>query len=75
MSYKYEILALAREAREKEVVEYQVNIDNFSLALERIGDDPDLQEFKAQISNLLSSSLVEQKKAKIMLDVILSQLE
>jgi hypothetical protein len=73
--YKNEILKSALEARIKEVTEYQVNIDNFTLALERIGDDSDLQEFKAHVANLLASSRLEQKKSKIMLDVIKSQVE
>ena len=74
-TYHREILTAALDARIKEVTEYQVNIDNFRLALVRIGDDPELQEFKAQIEGLLASSIFEQKKAKIMLDVIQSQLE
>ena len=74
-TYHREILTAALDARIKEVTEYQVNIDNFRLALVRIGDDPELQEFKAQIEGLLASSIFEQKKARIMLDVIQSQLE
>lgn len=74
-AYRNEILTSALDARIREVTEYQVNIDNFSLAIERIGNDPELQEFKVQIEGLLSSSILEQKKAQIMLDVIKSQLE
>lgn len=73
--YKKEILKLALDARIKEVTEYQVNIDNYRLALERIGDDTELQAFKNQLQDLLKSSLLEQKKAKVMLDVIKSQVE
>lgn len=74
-NYKKELLSLAYEARVKEVTEYQVNIDNFTLAIAAIGNDPDLQDFKAQLENLLISSLAEQKKAKLMLDVVKSQME
>lgn len=74
-NYKNEILTAALDARIKEVTEYQVNINNFRLAIERIGDDPDLQEFKTGLQNLLESSLLEQRKAQIMLGVIKSQLE
>lgn len=74
-TYHREILTAALDARIKEVTEYQVNIDNFRLALVRIGDEPELQEFKAQIEGLLASSIFEQKKAKIMLEVVQSQLE
>ena len=73
--YHREILTSALDARIKEVTEYQVNIDNFTLAIERIGDDPDLQEFKQQLEGLLASSILEQRKAQIMLDVVQSQLE
>jgi hypothetical protein len=72
--YQKEILTAALDGRVKEVTEYQVNIDNFRLAIERIGDDADLQEFKQQLQGLLSSSILEQRKAQVMLEVIQSQL-
>jgi hypothetical protein len=74
-AYHLEILTSALDGRIKEVTEYQVNITNFSLAIERIGDDPELQDFKANLEGLLASSILEQRKAQIMLDVIQSQLE
>ena len=67
---KKEILKSALAARQQEVSEYQINIDNYRLAIEEIGDDVDLQEFKSQLCELLRTSLLEQKKAKIMLRVI-----
>jgi len=73
--YHREILTSALETRLKDVTEYQVNITNFSLAIERIGDDPELQDFKANLQGLLASSILEQRKSQIMLDVIQSQLE
>jgi hypothetical protein len=73
--YQKEILTSALDARIKEVTEYQVNIDNFRLAIERIGDDPELQPFKQQLQELLASSVAEQRKAQVMLEVIQSQLE
>jgi len=73
--YQKEILTSALDGRIKEVTEYQVNIDNFTLAIERIGDDAEMQEFKQQLQGLLDSSIVEQRKAKLMLEVIKSQLE
>lgn len=73
--YRKEILTTALGARIKEVTEYQVNIDNYRLAIEHIGDDEELQPFKQQIQTLLVSSLLEQRKAQIMLDVIQSQME
>lgn len=73
--YRKEILTAALDARVKEVTEYQVNIDNYRLAIERIGDDEELRPFKQQIQTLLASSLLEQRKAQIMLDVIRNQTE
>ena len=75
LDYRTEILTAALDARIKEVTEYQVNIDNFRLAIEHVGDDPELQDFKANLSGLLASSILEQRKAQIMLDVIRAQLE
>ena len=74
-NYRLEILTTALDARIKEVTEYQVNIDNFRLAIARVGVEPELQDFKAQLEGLLASSILEQKKAQIMLDVIRAQLE
>lgn len=74
-SYHREILTAALESREKEVTEYQVNIDNFTRAIEAIGDDDELQHFKAQLSELLASNKLEQRKAKIMLGVVMAQLQ
>lgn len=73
--YKQQILSTALEARQREVTEYQVNIDNFRLAIDKIGNDVELAEFRTQLEGLLKSSLYEQRKAKIMLEVIQSQLE
>lgn len=75
IQHKQQILESALEARKKEVTEYQVNIDNFRLAIEKIVGDAELVEFKEQLDGLLKSSIYEQRKAKIMLEVIQSQLE
>jgi hypothetical protein len=75
IKYKQELLQVALDARKKEVTEYQVNIDNFRLAIQKIGDNPELAEFKTQLESLLKSSLYEQSKAKIMLEVIQDQME
>ncbi len=69
------MLLTGKEQRINEITEYQVNIDNFQLALKLIGDDPDLQEFKGQLENLLASNILEQKKSKIMHDVVTTRLE
>lgn len=73
--YKKELLTSALDARVREVTEYQVNIDNFRAAIAKIGSDAELADFKVQLEGLLASSLIEQRKAQIMLDVIREQVE
>jgi hypothetical protein len=72
---KLEILSEALKAREEEVLHYQINIDNYRLAIEKSKDDEELAEFVERLRELLASSLLEQKKAKIMLEVIREQVE
>jgi hypothetical protein len=74
-----EILAMSLEGREQEVMTYQINIDNYALALEEIGSLPpdernELSDFAEQLRTLLTSEKLEQKKAKIMLAVVKKQL-
>ena len=75
-----EILAMSLDARVQEVMHYQINIDNYTLALEKIGELPaderaELSGFADQLRGLLASEKLEQKKAKIMLAVIQKQVE
>jgi hypothetical protein len=75
-----EILAMSLEARVAEVMHYQINIDNYTIALQEIGNLPpeeltELSEFADQLRTLLISEKLEQKKAKIMLSVIKKQVE
>ena len=73
-----EVLAASLDARIQEVMLYQINIDNYTIALEEIGTLPpderaELSAFTEQLRGLLSSETLEQKKAKIMLEVIRQQ--
>jgi len=73
-----EILAMSLEAREAEVMHYQINIDNYTLALQEISKLPpeernELSAFVEQLTTLFASEKIEQKKAKIMLAVIKQQ--
>ena len=70
-----ETLKEALGAREEEVLMYQINIDNYERAIEKSKDDPELGEFVDRLHELLVSSRLEQKKAKIMLEVIREQIE
>jgi hypothetical protein len=76
---KEEILATSLDARIQEVMHYQINIDNYVLALEEIDNLPpderaDLLSFAEQLQALLVSERLEQKKSQIMLSVIKRQL-
>lgn len=73
-----EILKMSLEARIQEVMGYQINIDNYTIALSEISkksqeDQAELSEFSDQLRNLLASEKLEQKKAEIMLAVIQQQ--
>lgn len=72
-----EILKQALEARNQEVMGYQINIDNYTLAIKHIeaSGDAELDAFKEQLTKLLASEILEQKKAKVMQAVIKQQLE
>lgn len=74
---KQTILAGALKGREDEVLHYQINIDNYTLALQELErmNDPQLGPFQQQIKQLLASELLEQKKAMVMLGVIKKQVE
>ena len=72
---KKEILTNALTQREEEILGYQINIDNYTIAIELAKEDADLAPFVQQLHELLSSSILEQKKAKIMLQVIQKQIE
>lgn len=69
-NYKSELITNAIESRRREVTEYQVNIDNYRMAIDRIKDDAEMKEFKEHLENLLSASVREQRKAQLMLDVL-----
>jgi hypothetical protein len=75
-----EILALSLDGRKQEIMHYQINIDNYTIALEEIAklpmaDQQELSAFTDQLHSLLTSEKLEQKKAKIMLTVIQKQME
>ena len=75
-----EILRINLDARVQEVMHYQINIDNYTLALENIAsmnadERAELSGFADQLRGLLASEKLEQKKAKVMLVVLQQQLE
>ena len=74
-----EILRINYDARIQEVMHYQINIDNYTLALANIAamaadERSELLVFADQLTGLLASERMEQKKAKVMLEVLRQQL-
>ena len=74
-----EILATSLAARVQEVMHYQINIDNYTIALDEISKMPpderaEMATFASQLSELLASEKLEQKKARIMLAVVQRQI-
>lgn len=74
---KLETLKIALEGRNDEILNYQINIDNYERAIAKINaehaDKPAIVEFREQLANLLESSKTEQLKAIIIRDVIADQ--
>ena len=76
---KLDILRAAAEGRRTEVMNYQINIDNFTLAIAKIeaehANNPEMVAFSDRLKDLLHSSVTEQLKERILLEVIEQQLE
>lgn len=74
-----DILKSALDARVQEVMHYQINVDNYTLALEQIStldanERAELSGFADQLRGLLASEKLEQKKAQVMLVILQKQL-
>jgi hypothetical protein len=80
---KKTLLEREKEARTGEVFHYQINIDNFTRAIDKLvhaqyGDleiQSAMEAFKLHLEKLCKEHIVEQAKAKLMLDVVVEQLE
>lgn len=75
---RLQMLEDSAKQRRREIMHYQINIDNYRLALKEIQDnhsgDLNMVEFAKQLQGLLNSSIIEQTKEKILLKVIEKQL-
>ena len=75
---KLETLKLALDGRKEEIFGYQINIDNFTRAIEKINaeysDNPEIIEFRDKLIDMLDSHKTEQLKAIIIHDVIAEQI-
>lgn len=75
---KLDILAPALEGRNQELLGYQINIDNYILAIAKINadyaDNEDLIAFRDELQGRLDEELRQQLRSKIIRDVIADQL-
>ena len=76
---KIEKIQAAHAARAQEVEDYQINIENYTMALEEIDAKPESEraehaQFRQQLVGLLASEKREQSKSKIMLSVLERQI-
>jgi hypothetical protein len=76
---KIDTFKKALETRDEEILNYQINIDNYIRAIDKINneyiDNPAMIEFRDNLSNLLESHKTEQLKTIIIRDVIADQLD
>ena len=75
---KLETLQSALTAREDEILGYQINIDNYTRAIDKINaayaDNSAMVEFRDRLADMLEQHKTEQLKAIIIRDVIADQL-
>lgn len=75
---KRTILTTNVEMRDKEIADYQINIDNYVRAIAKIeadsSADEDMLTFKETLQQHLKDSRREQMKAKLIRDVMVDQL-
>jgi hypothetical protein len=75
---KLEILTQNAEMRRASVEAYQMNIDNYTLAVadinENFSGDPEMQAFKTRLEELLVTERREQGKERIMLRALETQI-
>ena len=76
---KLEILQTSLSGRNSEIENYQINIDNFIRAIDKINsdylDNPDIVKFRDNLIELLSQNKTEQLKSIIIRDVIAEQVK
>ena len=80
---KNKMLIDAVQMRKDEILHYQINIDNYAMAMQKIKDrytgdselDRAMAKFYEQLKELHDTSVIEREKARLMLEVIQEQVE
>lgn len=73
MNYKQQVIADAIEARENEIVLYDINIANYEHAVEASKSEPGMEEWVQQLEERLVSERRERRKAELILNALRSQ--
>lgn len=72
---RLEILAQSRVQRMRDIMLYQINIDNFETALNLIQEsDENMKQFASELRAHLAENLAQQAREVIMLKVIEAQI-
>lgn len=75
---KLQTLQSALEPRNNEILDYQINIDNYTRAIDKINaeyaDNPAMIEFRDRLAEMVISGQTEQLKSIIIRDVIADQI-
>jgi hypothetical protein len=75
---KLSILTSALQGRDSELLSYQINIDNYALAIEKINaeyaDNKDLIAFREELQTRLDEERRQQLRTRVIRDVIADQL-
>ena len=75
---KLQILQASFEPRNDEILNYQINIDNYTRAIDKINtqyaDNPDLIKFRDKLTTEVKNHKTEQLKSIIIRDVIADQI-
>jgi hypothetical protein len=75
---KKQILEEALKVRKQEVLQYEINIENFKRAIKKIetnyANNVNLAPFKSQLIQLVEENEIQQLKSIIIRDVITEQL-
>jgi hypothetical protein len=75
---KFETFQSSLVARDEEIIGYQINIDNYARAIDKINaehtDKPAIVEFRDKLAEMLEQHKIEQLKTQIIRDVIADQL-
>lgn len=62
---KIEYLTAAIQARTEEVTRYELDIATSQRVIDSIGNDPDMQEYKAHTERVVAFNQVEKRKAEL----------